>query len=157
MILRIWSSLCICIASAVLETLCTGTNVEQRFKVLAFPAYSLSRWSWFVVGGFYYAMCFFILYRILGQKPGTRSRSTALALVVCLMVTNAAWNLAFFQPGHLLLAFAVSIPYVLLALALFISLLHLDRMAKWAIVPYLAYLVYVTTWTYAVWELNGSA
>ena len=151
---RILASLGICVAAAVLEAVCSGPNVEQRFSELQFPAYSLPFWSWFVVGGFYYAMCFSVLFRISHHKSGTPFRGTAITLVIALMVTNALWNLAFFRSNHLVFALVLFIAYVPLAIGLFIVLRRLDRPISWFVVPYLVYLIYVTTWSYDVWRMN---
>ena len=153
---RVLTSLSICIAAAFLETLCSGTAVEQRFDELQFPSYSLPLWSWFILGGLYYAMCFFVLYRIFLHESGVRFRLSALLLIIALMVTNALWNLAFFRFDQLLFAFVIVIPYGLLALGLFAVLRRLDRLASWIVVPYLVYLLYATAWGFGVWRLNLS-
>ena len=153
---RVLKSLGVCFAAALLETLCAGTAVQQRFDELQFPAYSLPLWSWFVVGGLYYAMCFSVLYRIFLHESGAPCRLAAFSLVIALMVTNGLWNLAFFRFNQLLLAFAFIFPYVLIALALFVVLRRLDRTASWLVVPYLAYLLYAAAWGHGVWRLNGS-
>ena len=154
MLRPILTSLGICAAAALLETLCAGTDVEQRFRELRLPVYSLPLWGWFVVGGLYYLMCFVVLYRILRQEPSTRQRLTCLLLVVALMLANALWNLVFFRLDQLFLAFGVMLPYLVLASSLFAVLRRVDRVSSWFVVPYLAYLVYVTAWAYGVWRLN---
>jgi tryptophan-rich sensory protein len=153
---RILIALSVCFLAAVFETLCAGTQIEQRFNALKLPAYSLPFWSWFLVGGYYYVMCLVVLYRILSHKPGTRYRGMSLSLVVALMISNALWNLTFFRPGLLGVAVAMTLVYALLACVLFAALWRLDRLAGWVVVPYMLYLIYVTTWIHAVWRLNGA-
>ena len=153
---RLLASLAICVAAAVFEGLCSGGDAFERFEELESPAFSLPLWSWFVVATFYYAMCFFVVYRIFGHSPGTPSRAAALALVIALMVANGLWNLVFFRLNRPMLAFVAFLPYLPIAFALFLVLRRLDRPASWFVAPYLVYLIYATAWGYGVWRLNVS-
>jgi len=38
--------------------------------------------------------------------------------------------------------------------ALFVCLIQLNRIAAWALVPYLLYRVYAVWWGFALWKLN---
>ena len=147
-------SLIICAAAVGLETACAGTAVKQRFAELQFPTFSLSLRGWFIVGGMYYAACFFVLYRILLHEPGKLFRKQAISRIILLMITNALWNLAFFRYAQLLIAFVLVILYSFIALGLLAALCRLDKPASGVVALYLAYLLYATTWAFEVWRLN---
>jgi len=38
--------------------------------------------------------------------------------------------------------------------ALFVCLIQLNRIAAWALVPYLLYRIYAVWWGFALWKLN---
>ncbi len=151
---RVLIALGVCIAAAVVEGLCSGTQVQERFDALRLPAGSLPLSGWIVIGLFYYAMCFVIVFRVLRHPPDAPYRRTALLLLLALMAANAGWNLLFFRTDHLLLALLSFIPYVAIAVGLLLALWRIDRPAASVVVPYALYLVYVTTWTYRLWQLN---
>ena len=142
-----------CVISAALEGVLAGRGVRQYFASLRQPGYALPLWSWYIVGGLYYVMCFVVLVRILGLEPG-RTRNFALLLSAKLMAANAVWNYLFFRlrsPGA---AFALSVPYSLIAVGLLVCLAGLDRLAAWVLLPYLVYLLYANAWGYRLWQLN---
>jgi hypothetical protein len=39
-------------------------------------------------------------------------------------------------------------------IALFVSLIQLDTLAAWSLVPYLIYRIYAVWWGYALWKSN---
>ncbi len=65
-------SLAACIAAAVLEGWCAGKNVRAYFATLRFPPYSAPLWVWYIIGGLYYLLFFFLIFRILKHDGDTR-------------------------------------------------------------------------------------
>jgi tryptophan-rich sensory protein len=108
---------------------------------------------WFVIGGAFYVVCFTVLYR-LWNLPASGARNAALALLIGMMGMNALWNYLFFRARNLFLSFFGFLPYGLVALALFVLTLELDRVAALWILSYVAYLVYATAWGYGLWRIN---
>lgn len=147
-------SLGICLISAVLEGLFAGKNVKSFFAKLRFPSYSAPLWVWYVIGVVYYAICFFILYRILRHDGDTSLKYVSSTLLVVMMGLNAFWNYLFFRVQNLFLSFVAFAVYPFVAIALFINLLRFDKIAAWSLVPYLIYLIYAVRWGYGLWKLN---
>ena len=146
-------AIALCAAAAALEGVFAGRGVRQRLAELSLPRYSPPLSVWFVIGGLFYAMCFTVLYRLF-RLPASRSRDLALALILGMMLMNALWNFAFFRMRAPFLSFVAFLPYALLAVMLLVLTLTLDRIAAWALLPYVLYLVYALAWGYGVWQRN---
>lgn len=146
-------SLLICAISAVLEGILAGGGVRERFAELRLPRFSPPLPVWFVIGGAFYLICFTVLYR-LWNLPASGARNTALGMLMGMMGMNALWNYLFFRARNLFLSFLGFLPYGLVALALFVLTLELDRVAALWILSYVAYLVYATAWGYGLWRIN---
>ena len=99
-------------------------------------------------------MCFFLAYRILRHDGGDGAKYIALALLLVFMSINAFWNFVFFRFRNMFLAFLVGLPYVPVAVGLFLNLLQFDNTAAFAFLPYLFYLIYATWLGYQNWQLN---
>jgi tryptophan-rich sensory protein len=147
-------SIGICVIAAALEGACAGSKVKSYFGTLRSPSYAAPLWVWYIIGVGYYATFFFILYRILKLNTDSILRPATLGLVLFMMIANALWNYVFFRARKLFLAFVTGSAAPLFDAALLISLVGLDRLAAWSLVPYLLYRVYAVYWGYALWKLN---
>ena len=146
-------ALLICAAGAVLEGALAGRDVRARFAKLRQPPFSPSLLVWLVIGGAYYIICYVILFRLLASELAAGHRA-ALALVMALMMANAAWNFVFFRRKDLRASFLAFLPYTLVAVALMLILAGIDRTSALVLTPYLLYLCYSVWWSYRVWVLN---
>jgi benzodiazapine receptor len=146
-------SLVICAIGAGLEGLFAGRGVRQRLASLQLPAYAAPFWGWVIIGGLYYVICFAVWSRLL-LLPSSPNRSMAFVLLGTVMLINALWNYLFFRARNLKNAYLIGLPYSAVAIALFSFLLNLDRTAAWCFLPYMAYLVYASFWSYRIWKLN---
>lgn len=144
----------ICLVAALLEGLFAGKNVKTFFGKLRTPSYSPPLWAWAIIGIGYYGICFTILYRLLRNDGETSIKHLAFILLLVVMAVNAFWNYVFFRLENLFYSFALSIFYSLVAVALFICLIQLDRIVALAQVPYLLYLIYAFRWGYGLLKLN---
>lgn len=98
-------SLAVCILAAGLEGLCAGRNVKSYFAELRWPSYSAPLWVWYGIGGFYYLIFGFVIYRILRLDRDSQLKPAVLGLILFMMVANALWNYVFFRAKNLYLAF----------------------------------------------------
>jgi len=151
----IFSSLGVCIVGAILEGLTAGNNVKPFFAKLRFPPYSAPLWAWYIIGALYYLTCFVILYRVFRYNGDTPLWNVAFTLILVVMATNALWNYIFFRAQNLFGAFLLGFPYTLVAIGLFVCLIQFDKVAAWAFVPYLIYLIYAFWWSYGLLKLNS--
>jgi tryptophan-rich sensory protein len=147
-------SIGVCVLAAALEGVCAGNNVKAYFARLRSPSYGPPFFVWIIIGIGYYATFFFVLYRVLKLNTDSILKPATLSLVLFMMTANALWNYVFFRAQKLFVAFVTGSTAPLFDTALFICLLRLDRMAAWALVPYLLYRVYAVYWGYALWKLN---
>ena len=147
-------SLGICLVAAVLEGLCAGKGVKEYFGKLKFPRYSAPLWVWYIIGGVYYLVFFFVIYRILRHNTDHVLTQATLVFILFMMVLNALWNYVFFRAQNLFVSFIVASLFPLLDVFLLILLIELDKLAAWALVPYLIYRVYGVWWGYGFWKAN---
>lgn len=149
------TSIGVCIVAAALEGVCAGSKVKPFFAKLRFPTYSAPLWLWSIIGGLYYVIFGFVLYRLLRLDSDSVLRSVALALIFFMMVVNGLTNLIIFRAQDLRLSFIVGALFPVMDAALFICLMQLDKAAARSLIPYLLYRVYAVWWGYGLWKLNG--
>jgi tryptophan-rich sensory protein len=94
------------------------------------------------------------IYRLLRHSGDVVGKQAALTLIVALMTANALWNYVFFRAQNLRLSFAVNVPYLGLAIALFACLVQINQAATWSLAPYLMYQGYALWWGYSLWKIN---
>ena len=135
----------LCLLGAALEGLFAGRGVKNRMSQLRVPAYAVPFWGWTIIGGLYYAICFAVTFRLLGEPPST-GRKAALTMLFAVMFLNAFWNYFFFRSRDLRQAFVVSLIYSAIACALFLVLVNVERTAAWFLLPYVLYLSYANIW-----------
>ena len=150
-------SLGACITAAALEGVCAGKNVKSFFAKLQFPRYSAPLWVWSIIGGLYYVIFCFIIYRLLRLDSDSAIRNVALALILFMMVLNALTNYIIFRAQNLRLGFIIGTLFPIMDTTLFICLVQLDKVAAWSLIPYLIYRVYGLWWGYALWKINRRA
>jgi tryptophan-rich sensory protein len=141
--------------SVTLEGVFAGSGIKRRLSELRVPRCVPPLWGWVVIGALYYLICFVVLYRLFSLSETIPSRTWALGFLFAMMFINALWNYFFFRSRNLLHAFVIGVPYALVALALFVLLLPLDRAAAFCLLPYLLYLFYAGYFGYQIWKLNA--
>lgn len=144
----------VCGLAAALEGLCAGKNVKAFFGSLRFPAYSAPLWVWSIIGGAYYVIFGFVVYRLLRLNTDSAIWYAAFTLILFMMAVNALANYIIFRAQNLRLSFIVGALFPVMDVALFVCLIQLDKDAAWALIPYLAYRIYAVWWGYALWQAN---
>ena len=144
----------VCAIAAALEGACAGKNVKSFFATLRFPRYSAPLWVWTIIGGIYYLIFFFVIYRLLRTNSDSTFWYVALTLVSFMMIVNALTNYVIFRAHDLRLSFIIGALFPLMDIALFICLTQLDKLAAWSLVPYLLYRIYAVWWGYGLMKLN---
>jgi tryptophan-rich sensory protein len=149
------TSIGMCAAAAALEGLCAGKNVKSFYAELQFPRYSAPLWVWTIIGGVYYAIFWFVLYRLLLIEDRTPIWIAAFTLTLFMMIVNALTNYVIFRARNITLSFIITCIFPFMDVALFACFLRLDKPAAWALSPYLVYRVYSLWWGYGLWKLNA--
>lgn len=147
----------VCVAAAALEGVCAGKNVKSFYAHLQFPPYSAPLWVWTIIGGVYYLIFCFIIYRLLILNNDSSLEYTTLALILFMMVVNALTNYVIFRARNLRLSFIIGSLFPVLDITLFICLLQLDNVAVLSLIPYLIYQIYAVWWGYGLWKINAQA
>ncbi len=144
----------VCSGAATLEGICAGTQVKPFFSSLTFPRYSAPLWVWSIIGGAYYLIFGFVLYRVLRLDDHSNIRSVTIALIITMMIVNALTNYVIFRARDLRTAFFIGALFPLLDFALLVLMLRLDSTAAIFLAPYLIYRIYAVYWGFALWKAN---
>ena len=147
-------SLVACALAASLEGLCAGRNVRSFFATLRFPPYSAPLWVWSLIGGVYYIIFGFVLFRLLKLTAESTLKYAAITLMLFMISANALTNYIIFRARNLRLSFIIGLLFPAMDVALFVCLIQLNRIAAWALVPYLLYRIYAVWWGFALWKRN---
>jgi tryptophan-rich sensory protein len=126
------TSIGICVVAAALEGLSAGKNVKSFYAELNFPRYSAPLWVWTIIGGVYYVIFWFVLYRLLLLETGSTSWIAAFILVLFMMLVNALTNYVIFRARDVALSFVITCIFPFLDVALFVCLFRLDKLAAWS-------------------------
>jgi tryptophan-rich sensory protein len=148
------SAVGICVVAAALEGVCAGRNVAGYFATLRFPSYSFPLKVWYAIGGIYYLVFCFIIYRLLRVEAGSQGLTVTCVLVGFMMLANGFSNIVIFRLRDLFLSFLIGAVFPLLDLLLFAFLWNLDKVAAYSMTPYLVYRVYAVIWGYGLWQAN---
>ena len=147
-------SLAICLVAAAFEGACAGKNVKAYFARLRFPGYSAPLPVWYAIGGIYYLVFGFLLYRMLRVESNSVLPLVTIAFIVFMMFANGSWNYIFFRRRDLFTAFVISTMAPVFDAALLVLVLLVDPIAAWSLVPYLLYRIYAVWWGFGLWSLN---
>jgi len=143
-----------CALAAGLEGLCAGKNVKAFFSQLRVPPYSPRLWLWSIIGGLYYIVFCFVLYRLFLLNSDSSLRVFTITLVLFMLMVNALANYVIFRAKNLQLNFILCALAPLVDVALLLCLVQLDSLAAWSLTPYLLYRIYSVWWCNAIWKMN---
>ena len=103
-----------------------------------------------------------VLYLLMGvaawlvwRSAGWAGARSALTLYVVQLICNAAWSWIFFAWRRGALAFADIVLLLALIVATMVAFARVDRLAAILLLPYLAWVMFATALTYAIWRANG--
>jgi tryptophan-rich sensory protein len=145
----------ICVLTAALEGACAGRNVKSFFAGLKLPRYSAPLWIWSIIGGLYYVVFCFVLYRLFRLPTYPPLWYGTLGLMLFMMIVNGLSNYVIFRAKNLWLSYMIGNAFPIMDVALFVLLTQLDTVAAWSMIPYLVYRVYAVWWGYALWKANA--
>lgn len=144
----------ICILAAAFEGACAGKGVKDYFATHRFPAYSAPLPVWYAIGGIYYLVFGFLLYRMFRIDGDSTLSYVTIGYLVFLMIANGSWNYIFFRRRDLFTAFVLGTIAPVFDIALLVLVLYVDPNAAWAMVPYLIYRIYAVWWGFGLWNVN---
>lgn len=147
-------SIGICVIAAVFEGACAGKNVKAFFAELKFPRFAAPFWLWTIIGGVYYIVFWFVLYRLLRIEDNSSLKIVAIALLIFMMLVNGLTNYFIFRAKDLWLSFIIGALFPIMDLVLLVLLIQLDTVAALSLIPYLLYRIYGVWWGYALWKVN---
>ena len=91
---------------------------------------------------------------LVWRKVGWDGARTALTLFVVQLVCNAAWSWFFFAWRRGALAMGDIVLLLVLIVATMVAFGRVHRVAALLLAPYLAWVLFATALTYAVWRAN---
>ena len=148
------SAILIVMLAAIGGVLITGDPTVGPYALLRQPPWAPSLDGWMAVAAIYYVAAALILARLL-QRISAPSATTALSLVVLVLIGNEVWNVTLFQFGRPDLAFYALFPFGGLVLAAAITAGRVDLVSAMILAAYLAWVGFDIAWTRALMSLNG--
>ncbi len=142
------------VAAAVLANIATTPNIGGWYATLLKPAFNPPNWIFGPVWTSLYALMAYAFYRILAMPDAAAGRMFAIVLFLLQISLNASWSWAFFY-AHSPLAglIVIALMWIVLVNTL-VEFVNLDRIAGWALVPYLAWVSFAAILNFAIWQLN---
>lgn len=86
---------------------------------------------WGIIGGLYYLIFGFILYRLLRLDSDPAFRGATLTLILFMMVVNAFTNYVIFRARNLRLSFIIGNLFPIMDVTLFILLIREFGIVTW--------------------------
>jgi tryptophan-rich sensory protein len=112
--------------------------------------------------GWLFGPAWTVLYLMMGvaawlvwRQQGWRGAAVALSLFLVQLLCNALWSWLFFTWRRGGLAFAEIVVLACLIVATTVAFARVRTLAAVLLVPYLAWVIYATALTYALWRSNA--
>jgi tryptophan-rich sensory protein len=128
-------------------------NAREFYASLAKPAWAPPGWL--------FGPVWTVLYVLMGvaawlvwRSAGWSGASGALSLFLVQLVCNAAWSWIFFAWRSGALAFADIVLLLVLIVATMLAFARVHGLAALLLLPYLAWVVFATALTFAIWRGN---
>jgi translocator protein len=128
-------------------------NAREFYASLAKPAWAPPGWL--------FGPVWTVLYVLMGvaawlvwRSAGWSGASGALSLFLVQLLCNAAWSWIFFAWRSGALAFADIVLLLVLIVATMLAFARVHGLAALLLLPYLAWVVFATALTFAIWRGN---
>ena len=144
----------LCVAGAILEGVCAGGGARRQLAALVQPRGAPPFAAWIAIGLYYYGLCFVLARGIFLTGLESSLHLAALALLLVIIVANAAWNTLFFRLRRFRASWLFFLPYSLLVTTLTVLSLGAELPGRFVLLGYALYLPYALWWTQRVAQLN---
>ena len=128
-------------------------NARAFYAVLAKPAWAPPGWLFGPVWTALYLMMGVAAW-LVWRTAGWAGAAGALSLFLGQLVCNALWSWLFFAWRRGALALADIVLLCGLIVATLIAFAHAHRLAAILLLPYLAWVIFATALTHAIWRAN---
>ncbi len=146
-------SLTICLVFALSGALIVNKDLSGMFTHIKNPAFMIPRRGWITIGVLFYIINAIILYRAF-YYSNRHAKGMVVILVVLILAYNEFWNYLLFGLHNPVASLTALIPYILLLVFLFITLLEIDKVSPFVLLPYLIWIIYDFLWAAKGWLLN---
>jgi benzodiazapine receptor len=130
-----------------------SVNAGEFYAELARPSWAPPAWLFGPVWTALYALMAIAAW-LVWRARGFAGARTALVLFVAQLAANALWSWLFFAWQRGGLAFAEVLVLCSLILATIVAFQRISTVAAVLLYPYLAWSVFASALTFAVWRLN---
>lgn len=146
-------SLAICLLFALSGALIVNKDISGMFNHIKNPAFMIPHGGWITIGVLFYIIHAIILYRAF-YYTNRHARGLVIILVVVILAYNEFWNYLLFGLHNPVASLTALIPYILLLVFLFITLLGIDKISPYVLLPYLIWIIYDFLWAGKEWLMN---
>lgn len=132
----------------------TAANIDTWYAGIAKPGLTPANWVFPIVWNFLFFLIGVAGWLVWRAAGGLNAAGGALSLFIAQLMLNFAWSVLFFglhQPGLAVLEVLALDAAVATTIWAF---WHISRLAALLLVPYLAWNIFATYLTAAVWLLN---
>lgn len=142
------------LAAATLGQVLAGADPRARLDDLDTTALALPFAAWIVVAVVYYLIAIVVIYRLARRLPDA---SSALGVVLCMLVANEAWNALLFGFESVTPAAIGMVLFASITVVTGVVVFKVDRVAGWILAPYVVWVVlYDVPWILTVWRNTTS-
>ncbi len=152
LILGAWIVLCELVG--VIGSMLTIPQISTWYPTLVKPFFSPPNWVFGPVWTLLYACMGFAAYRIWLQGMKKREHRIAMGIFLVQLGVNFLWSFIFFDRHNIPGGFIDIAVMWLLILYLVVKLEHIDRLASYAMIPYLLWVSFAMVLNYYLWLLN---
>lgn len=146
--------LVLCFVAAGIGALFPASPVEDWYRTLSKPAWTLPDWVFGAVRSTLYSMMA-VAACLVWRRPDRSQAGSALWLFSLQLGLNIAWSGSFFglqNPGLALLTVLALIAAIAATTNAF---RHISSLAAALMVPYLAWSRFAAIWNFSIWRLNS--
>jgi translocator protein len=153
-LVRLLLCLALCIGVGLAAGMVTAPEFTTWYPLLEKPSWTPSNSAFPVVWNLPYAMMGVSLWLLWNRARDSQAARKAIALFLLQLALNAAWSPVFFLLHRPVEALVVIALLVICIAATIAFAFKAQRTAGWLLVPYLAWVTYVTTLNAGIVALN---
>jgi tryptophan-rich sensory protein len=144
----------VCLLLAAAGNAWVGDALKTWYPGLVKPRLLAPLWAFIAVGVAVYVLEGVVLYRLLVFVLTPEGKVVAVTALLVVMVSNEAWNYAFFGMRSTLAALVGIVGFLAPLTVLMVALFAYEVVSGWLLLPYCLWVMYDVGWVYQLWRLN---
>lgn len=151
-ILKLIGSIAICFLAGAIGSIFTFSAIPTWYALINKPAFNPPNWLFGPAWTTLYILMGIALFLVWQAKA--KNKQTAYTVFFIQLALNALWSILFFGAHDLFLSFIEIIILWIMILWSIIAFYRISKPAGYLLIPYLCWVTFASTLTFAVWQLN---